>query len=95
MSFDRTDTDIAPAASRRDFLRKAGLTAIAAPVVVGGLAACTESRAQPAAKGNAATDHSGGTMAGHAPAAPAGPVGANMTLEQKRANADKMDAHHE
>jgi FtsP/CotA-like multicopper oxidase with cupredoxin domain len=98
MSIDSKDIGVAapafPAASRRDFLRKAGLTAIAAPVAVTALAACTESKAQPAAQGNAA-DHSGGTMAGHAPAAPAGPVGAGMTLEQKRANADKMDAHHE
>jgi len=84
----------APARSRRDFLRKAGLAAIVAPAAASALAACGEAKAgvQPPA------DASGGTMPGHdvpsvAPAAPKS--AATMTLAEKRANADRMDAHHE
>jgi len=87
---------LSAAASRRDFLRKAGLTAIAAPVAASAFAACTDAKAEAQPQANAA-DHSGGTMAGHAapPAAPAAPAGMTMTLAEKRANADRMDAHHE
>ena len=82
------------AASRRDFLRKAGLTALVAPVAASALGACSNAKAE--AQANAA-DPSGGTMPGHgAPAAPAAPKSAaTMTLAEKRANADRMDAHHE
>lgn len=81
-------------ASRRDFLRRAGLTAIVAPVAVGAvgtLAGCT-TEAQEAPKAGAA-DHSGGTMAAHPKAPTTAP--AAMTLEEKRRRADEMDAHHE
>jgi FtsP/CotA-like multicopper oxidase with cupredoxin domain len=101
MPNDRTDTGpalsapapVATATSRRAFLRKAGLTAIVAPAAAGALAACTESKAEAPRQG----DTSGGTMPGHGPSATptAVPSAAAMTLAQKRANADAMDAHHE
>ncbi|HEU4629367.1 MAG TPA: copper oxidase, partial [Gemmatimonadaceae bacterium] len=54
---------------------------------------CTESKAEAPRQG----DTSGGTMPGHGPSATptAVPSAAAMTLAQKRANADAMDAHHE
>ena len=98
---DRTDAHTAPAltatASRRDFIRKAGLTALVAPAAVTALAsACTAEAAQPAAVGKgsvADSDHSGGTMAPHPSVAL--PSGATMTLAEKRRRADEMDAMHE
>ena len=103
MANDTSTPDLLPPtatpATRRAFLRRAGLTALAAPVAVTALAACSESKAAPA---QGATNASGGSLpaghgAGHAaPAAgPAKPRGMMMTLAEKRANAEAMDAHHE
>ncbi len=88
---------VAPSpASRREFLRKAGLTALVAPVAVTALGSCkAESQSPPktpadgqaqAAKAATHADHSGGTMAAN-PAA--------MSLADRRARADAMDAMHE
>jgi FtsP/CotA-like multicopper oxidase with cupredoxin domain len=76
--------------SRRAFLRKAGFTALVAPVAVGSLAACTaESQAAPkASKSQAASaGHSGGTTASVNP-----PTAAPLSLAERRAEADAMDA---
>ena len=83
-------------ASRRDFLRKAGLTALVAPVAVGALGSCKAESQSPktpadgqaqAAKAATHADHSGGTLAAN-PAAP-------MSMADRRAKADNMDAMHE
>jgi FtsP/CotA-like multicopper oxidase with cupredoxin domain len=84
-------------ASRREFLRKAGLTALVAPVAVGALGSCkAESQDAPktpaqgqaqAAKAATHADHSGGTLAAN-PAAP-------MSAADRLARADAMDAMHE
>ena len=98
---DRLDVQTVPAltaaASRREFIRKAGLTALVAPAAVTALAsACTAEAAQPAAfaKGTVAdSNHSGGTMSPR-PAVSL-PSGATMSLAEKRRRADEMDAMHE
>jgi FtsP/CotA-like multicopper oxidase with cupredoxin domain len=80
-------------ASRRTFLRNGAVAALAA----GALGACKgAARAQtPTGSGTAHdSDHSGGTTAPH-PAAPASATSAPLTLAQRRANADRMDAMHE
>ena len=86
----------AAAAGRRDFLRKAGLTALVAPVAAGALAACVDGDASAQTPKNGA-DHSGGTLPGHgaAPAAAAPKSLADLSLAEKRKRADEMDAHHE
>jgi hypothetical protein len=55
--------------SRREFLRKGVVTAIAAPMAVGALASCTEGTAQKTATASD-SDHSGGSTAPH-PTTPA------------------------
>lgn len=86
--FDGPSFITAPA-SRRAFLRRAGLTALAAPAMASGLAACAaEAKPQPgqAASGGAAgSDHG---ASGSAPYPAATPTNA-------RATADAMDAMHE
>ena len=83
-----TPSFITEPATRRSFLRRAGLTALAAPAVASVLTSCSaEAAPQQAGKAGAAAggmDHSGGTMAAH-PATPEG----------MRAKADAMDAMHE
>ena len=84
-------------ASRREFLRKAGLTALVAPVAVTALGSCKAESQTPvktpadgqAQSAKAAThgDHSGGTMAANPAAA--------MSPADRRARADAMDAMHE
>lgn len=97
MSNDITDR-ITTAATRRSFLKKAGVTALVAPAVVSGLACAGESQAKQApAAAAGAVDHSGGTLphGASAPAAARLPAAATMSLEEKRRRADEMDAHHE
>ena len=87
-------------ASRREFLRKAGLTALVAPVAVGSIAGCSaESQVPPKtpadAKAQAAVaathgDHSGGTMSAHTSSSAAA-----MSPADRRKRADTMDAMHE
>ena len=96
MSVKPNDTDLTTiltaAASRRQFLRRAGLAAIAAPAAASVLGACREGKAATPKQGEV----SGGTMPGHSMPATAAPASAaTMTLAQKRANADAMDAMHE
>ena len=73
--------------SRRDFLRKGVVTAIAAPMAVGALASCTEGTAQKSATASD-SDHSGGSTAPH-PTTPA------PAAVDPRARAEQMDAMHE
>ncbi len=77
--------DIRPQQSRRDFLRKSAVAAVAVGAA-GTITACnSEASAEGAKKpGQGAADHSGGAMAAH-PAPPTSP----------RAKADEMDAMHE
>ncbi|HEX6060260.1 MAG TPA: copper oxidase [Gemmatimonadaceae bacterium] len=84
-------TAASPAATRRDFLRRSALAAIAAPVTVGALAACSEAGSQQAAIASD-SDHSGGTNAPH-PAHPASAAAGGALTG--RAKADAMDAMHE
>ncbi len=73
--------------TRRDFLRKSVMTAIAAPVAVSALASCKDSAAQRTATASD-SDHSGGATAPHPSTPAAAPV-------DPRARADQMDAMHE
>lgn len=75
-------------ASRREFLWKAGLTALVAPVAVGSLAACSAESQQ--APQSAPVDHSGGTLPPPSPAAPA-----PLSLADRRRKAEVMDDMHE
>jgi len=73
--------------SRRDFLRKGVMTAVAAPAALTALAACDETSAQ--RTGTAAdSDHSGGSTAPN----PSTPV---VPPTDARARAEQMDAMHE
>ena len=81
-------TTATTAASRRDFLRKAGLAAIVAPVAASTLAACTEAKAGATQD---AANASGGTMPGHGTPTPTPTTAksfATMTLAEKRARAE-------
>lgn len=74
--------------SRRDFLRKGVVTAIAStPMAVGVLASCSEGTAQKTATASD-SDHSGGSTAPN-PTTPA------PAAVDPRARADQMDAMHE
>ena len=75
-----------PSRSRREFLRKSVVTAVAAPVALTAIASCSETSAQRTATASD-SDHSGGSTAPH-PSTPAAPV-------DPRARADQMDAMHE
>ena len=77
------------AATRRDFLRRSALAAIAAPAAVSAIACAAEAGSQQVATA-ADSDHSGGTNAPH-PATAA----AAATPLTGRAKADAMDAMHE
>jgi FtsP/CotA-like multicopper oxidase with cupredoxin domain len=73
--------------SRRAFLRKGVMTAVAAPAALSALASCEASSAQKSATA-ADSDHSGGSTAPH-PSTPA------AAPSDPRARADQMDAMHE
>src|SRR5687767_13699133 len=75
-----------PSRSRRDFLRKSVVAAVAAPVALTAIASCSEGSAQKTATASD-SNHSGGTTAPH-PSTPAAPV-------DPRTRADQMDAMHE
>jgi FtsP/CotA-like multicopper oxidase with cupredoxin domain len=83
------ETTIAPETirSRRDFLRKGVVTAIAAPIAVTTLASCAEGSAQKSATASD-SDHGGGSTAPH----PTTPAAAAV---DPRARAEQMDAMHE
>ena len=83
------ETTIAPETnrSRREFLRKGVVTAIAAPMAVSALASCTEGTAQKTATPSD-SDHSGGSTAPH-PSTPA------TAAVDARTRSDQMDAMHE
>jgi FtsP/CotA-like multicopper oxidase with cupredoxin domain len=70
------------AATRRDFLRKSALGAIAAPLAISTLAACT---AEATEQTPAAADHSGGTTSPHPATPPVDPA----------TRAEEMDRMHE
>src|SRR5687768_5637907 len=80
-------------ASRRAFLKNGAVAALAA----GALGACkgaAHAQTLPGSGTSHGGDHSGGTTAPH-PAPAAAAPGAPLTLAQRRANADRMDAMHE
>ena len=78
---------VEPSTTRRTFLRKGVLSAVAAPVALSALASCEQSSAQKTATA-ADSDHSGGSTPPH-PTTPA------PAAVDPRARADQMDAMHE
>jgi FtsP/CotA-like multicopper oxidase with cupredoxin domain len=89
------DDVLRAATSRRAFLRKAGLATIAAPVAIGTLAACAESEAEATTIAKPAAPTHDAHAAPSAAPADNRPRAMSMTLAEKKANADRMDAHHE
>src|SRR5688500_14944258 len=85
-AMSNSETTMAPGTirSRREFLRKGVVTAIAAPMAVSALASCTEGTAQKTATASD-SDHSGGSTAPH----PTTPAAAAV---DPRTRADQMDA---
>ena len=82
-----------PAATRRDFLRRSALVALAAPVTMGALSSCSSAEAGSQSSATAADgDHGGGTNAPHPSHLATATAGGALT---GRAKADAMDAMHE